>query len=486
MNSSKSLFRLAILAPLLMATLSACQKSSNSVDLAQPTDVNTGDSQIETQVSGLKSSEIQTGNKLYVFSDRVRARSTAEVNPNNIVGVLDLGDTVEVMDPSALTTNQFVQVRVLETKGSIAKGSVVFIGLSFLDKSPPKLSGDRASAARFFVVTNVATEKVRIYQRCAEGEGCVNRMVLQTDVVAGEDDDGTRSILGNMRIASWVKFYEDGKRQYPAWFKPSYPPVPGPDDSQSAWLSSSVMPGGQGAARGAFGWYTATMAPNADGQWMHGTYGWGKNKQEFIHFKDGFWGKVVNLFHSIRSHGCTRVDNEGIAFIRHMLPVGTPSIKIYAREGLRDASRSGYSKGKKSWSYILTKVGFGSTRNQGADRNEVLAAGTPKSQWIEEGNYLVNAYPSATPFNPSSGNSENGNLYDISPNEFRGTFLVDEGTTIGYQHPASLRVGGYSDQFLPSFMVSHNSSISKASAAVEEETDTPVRRPNSMPWEENN
>jgi hypothetical protein len=42
----------------------------------------------------------------------------------------------------------------------------------------PKVIGQRAAKAnRLFVVTNVATEKLRVYERCLPAEGCVNRMI---------------------------------------------------------------------------------------------------------------------------------------------------------------------------------------------------------------------------------------------------------------------------------------------------------------------
>jgi hypothetical protein len=103
----------------------------------------------------------------------------------------------------------------------------------------------------------------------------------------------------------------------------------------------------------------------------------------------------------------------------------------------------------------MTINGGGVTNNHElADRNAVLANGTPPSQWIEEGQLSINQYPHVVTFNPQERNSAGGNLYGIQTKNFRGVFLVDEGTVVDYQHPAGLDVGGFSDHSLPSFMIS--------------------------------
>jgi hypothetical protein len=302
-------------------------------------------------------------------------------------------------------------------------------------------------------VTNIATERLRVYERCLPGEGCVNRMILEAGVVNGEAKDGTHTDVGFYQVSSWTKFYETPA--YPAWYKPGYPDVPAPD-SRTAWIQSAYMPNGKGDMRGAFGWYTAKVAPNPNAQWTHGTAGWGADKTAFITFKDSFWGKVVNIFTSIRSHGCTRTDNESIAYLRQLIAVGTPLVKIYAKEGYRDESRSHYNKTPGRWEYILTKNGHQQVNNhQVADRQVVLSQGTPQSEWLDQGVYSVDQYPDA----------ESGDLYDVGSSEMQGTFLVDEGTLLNYRHPAGIGRGGYSDQVAPPYMFTTNAAISQLTSS---------------------
>jgi hypothetical protein len=193
--------------------------------------------------------------------------------------------------------------------------------------------------------------------------------------------------------------------------------------------------------------------PDARNQWTHGTIGWGKDKDKYIEATRHFW---ANLFTDPRSHGCTRNNNEAIAYIRSIVPVGTPLLKIYAKEGYLDKSLTGYPEKTKYWNYILTKNGV-RVDGQQADREKVLAAGTPKEQWIEEGTYEADVHPDARPFKEGgSGKSgKNGNTYELKNSQMQGVFLVDAGLLVNYQHPGSLSRGGYADITLPPFVVSH-------------------------------
>lgn len=455
---------------LTIASLSvACSKSDlTPSDIAAP---NTGYEVTETQVGIVPPAEVKETKRFYISAESIRVRTSADTDTaDNIVGRLYINDQVEVVDATPIGKDALVKVRVISSTSQIPGGKELFVSSKYFNAEPKKvdpvatsiqapaqdtptvLGQKPAKTNRLFVVTNIATEKLRVYERCLPGEGCVNRMILETDVVNGEDDDGTRTNVGFFQVQYWVKFYEvyrAGAYTYPAWYKPGYPAVPEPGN-RTAWFDSQYMPNGKGDMRGAFGWYTSFVGPNADGQWTHGTAGWGKDKKDFILFKESFWGKLVNLFTSIRSHGCTRVDNESIAYLRSLVPVGTPLIKIYAREAYRDQTRAMYPKNAGRWEYILTKNGYQAKNNhQLADKATVLAQGTPQSDWLDQGVYTVDQMPDVA----------EGDLYKLGSSAFQGHFIVDEGTVYNYRHPSGIKRGGYSDQLVPPYMVTSNGDI---------------------------
>ena len=158
------------------------------------------------------------------------------------------------------------------------------------------------AARKYFIVQNIATERTRVYEKCQEKpetKACINgtrnRLVFETEMVVGGDD--LRTDLGVQNISHWEKFYQDNNAHYPSWYDPSYPPTP--KGGFLKWSKKSAMPNKQGQMRGAFGWYAAIMSPSATGQWMHGTIGWGDDKDSFIkiaHGKGiGFFGKLFLL-----------------------------------------------------------------------------------------------------------------------------------------------------------------------------------------------
>lgn len=438
------------------ALISSCSVVDQFVD----DNTHTGDTQIEKELGSLKPEDIKAGKTVYVASSRLNLRSEPEAKPDNIVGVLDINDKLEIVNPNLKGEHQFVEVRVLESRSGLTATGTYYTSARHLNDKPAMINNKPVVANKYFIVTNIATEKVRVYQRCEPTESCVNKLIFEQDVVNGEDDNGTRTDLGHFRISSWEKFYETPGK-YPAWYKPGYPAVPSPGASMKAWFRDDYMPGGKGEMRGAFGWYTMKIAPNHNGQWMHGTAGWGKDKKKYIMFKESTMGAITNLFTSIRSHGCTRIDNESIAYLRSLLPVNTTYVKIYAKEVYRDKSRSSYSQQMIQWPYIMTKNGWGKTDlHQLADRDLVLAAGTPNTEWIEEGIFEVDQYPDAVALDRSYRRAKGGDLYKLGEEAFRGVFVVDEGTVVGYKHPSALYVGGYPDKGLPNVMISTDSNYS--------------------------
>jgi hypothetical protein len=453
----------AVCAALLMLTAACSNDNGFKDDKIAP---ETGSSLTEDQTAATPV-DTKAGSTGYISADSVRVRTSPEAASDNAVGRLFTNDKVEVLEAAG----KYVQIRILESNSTVDRSLTLYVARDYVSSTPipvdaaatsalitsapgPQASGQKPiQTSRLFIVTNIATERLRVYQRCLPGEGCVNRMIMETGVVNGEAKDGTHTDVGFYQVSSWTKFYETPP--YPAWYKPGYPDVPKPDN-RSAWISSEYMPNGKGDMRGAFGWYTAKVAPNPNAQWTHGTAGWGADKTSFITFKDSFWGKVVNIFTSIRSHGCTRTDNESIAYLRQLISVGTPLIKIYAKEAYRDESRAMYNKVPGRWEYILTKNGHQQVNNhQLADRQAVLRAGTPQSEWLDQGVYSIDQYPDA----------ETSDLYDIGSSGMHGNFLVDEGTLLNYRHPTGIGRGGYSDQVAPPYMYTSNAAISQPKPA---------------------
>ncbi|RYZ67790.1 MAG: hypothetical protein EOP05_17280 [Proteobacteria bacterium] len=190
------------------------------------------------------------------------------------------------------------------------------------------------------------------------------------------------------------------------------------------------------------------VGPNPHGQWMHGTIGWGADKEKFVRFQDSFLGGIVDIFAALGSHGCTRMSNEAIAFMRAKLPVGATYIKIYAKEGLADQSRAGYPAANQlgKFDYILTNLGAGqtNTRHDIPSREAVLAANTPKENWMEEGTFNYDQTPDAV----------RGDHYKLGEKSMTGVFYVDQGTiSADYKHPVNdkLSVGGMNGGF-PDFV----------------------------------
>ncbi|MEK7355144.1 MAG: L,D-transpeptidase [Bdellovibrionota bacterium] len=441
---------------LVASVLTAC--SQPNAENISPLDgpVNTGADDIEAQTGVLAAANLKVGFQAFVSSERVRVRATPEVSDSNLLGVLELNDKVEIVDPARQGSQDFVKVKVVSSSAGIASGTIAYMSANYLNDSPAKPQGASGEAVNTTIIVNVANDKVRVYKKCAPGEGCVNRMVIQQDVVNGQNDGGTRTDLGVYRITSWVKFYETMPK-YAAWYKEGYPAPPAPGADRTKWLGNKKYSVGS-QMRGAFGWYTLHVGPNNNGQWMHGTAGWGADKKDFILFRHSFMGQLVGLFASIDSHGCTRVDNESIAFIRSIAPVGTRYLKVYAKEGVRDANRSGYSKEKKRFDYIITKNGAQVTNNHElANREIVLANGTPRDRWIEEGTLEYSAYPNPVPFK-AKGGTKGSDRYKIGAGPMSGVFLVDEGTFVDYQHPRhdKVSIGGLYDGGRPSALPSNH------------------------------
>ena len=421
----------------------------------------------------------------FISSNSVRIRSAPD-NTGKTLGELSLNDTVKIINPSVIYNQKYVEISIAHTYDPIVKSEKYFVSTEFLS---PKIVDYKDFVGKYFVVVNVATETIRLYERVCADNSCPNKMVMESEVVVGEDIDHPkeekgkgRSILGSYRVTGWSKFYQDPEGHYPAWYKDGYPAIPGIESSWSEWFSKKAMPldkdgKPEGKMRGAFGWYTAFVEPEPFGQWTHGTLGWGEDKDKYI---KRVKKPLINVVSDPRSSGCTRNNNEAIAFLRQMIDVGAPIIKIYAKEEVLDPTYSQYPNATAEWKYVLTK-----NRNHAVDHSEVVkslgiseadldafwvakrAGGemildpkSPLNQIIEVGTYERDTHPDAIEYTPGEKLNKfnrkvgrKGNVYGIKSNEMHGKFYVDAGMLEEYAHPNSvLEVSGFSDEMTPPWM----------------------------------
>ncbi len=391
--------------------------------------------------------ELDSSIDYYVYASRLNVRSGPSID-DPIVGALNINNKVQLISGEVI--NGYVEIENNKSGRKITDQDNIRLYTAFKYLSEKKNPAELTKKAfKYFMIQNLATEKMRLYEKKCSANNCSHKLILETDIAVGEGGE-TETIAGYFHISEWIKFYQDGAGLYPSWYHPDYNMPPKPGASVRKWAKNSYLPYKGAQVRGAFGWYTAKVAPNARYQWTHGTLGWGSDKKEYIDVTRGFW---ANLFFDPRSHGCTRTDNESIAFIRELLEVGTPILKVYAKEAYQDPSRSKYRESMQTWDYILTKNGS-RTNGQKSGRETVLSQGTRKNRWLEEGTYELDAYPNAKVFLKGSGgakSSTNGNVYGLNHSDMRGVLLVDAGTLVDYKHPYKVSVGGYKHEILPSF-----------------------------------
>lgn len=429
------------------------------------------------------------GQQIYwISSNGVRVRATSEAT-GKVLGELSLNDKVKVVD-GTIYNNKFIEIQVVKTYDPIVKSEKYFVSIDFLS---PKIVDYKEFTGKYFVVVNVATETLRAYERVCADNSCPAKMLMETEVVVGEDRDHPkeepgkgRSVLGSYRVTGWSKFYQDPERHYPAWYKDGYPATPPADASWNDWFAKKVMPldekgKPEGKMRGAFGWYAAFVAPEAYGQWTHGTLGWGADKDTYI---KKVKKALINVVSDPRSSGCTRNNNEAIAFIRNLIEVGAPMIKIYAKEAYLDPALTNYPNMSVPWNYVLTK-----NRNHSVDRNQVLSAlkinssdldafwqaklaggelildpKDPLNQVIEVGTYDVDVRPDVIEYTPGEKLSKisrrvgrKGNVYGVKEADMHGTFYVDAGMLEEYAHPTAIvEVSGFMDEVTPPWMSINN------------------------------
>lgn len=335
------------------------------------------------------------------------------------------------------------------------QGKVLFtLALSILFSNISQVQAQTQS--KYFVIQNVATDRTRVYERCGRGPGCSHRLVLETKTLYGMPTDTDtpqnryrlRTWLGTFKIAQWRKFYADQAKKHSPWWGPDFPTLPRKGASLLEWIKVKYQAPGYSreGTRGAFGWYAAILNPSPDGQWMHGTYGWGSDGDKFMDkFVEEGGGGYLNF-----SSGCTRVENQAAAWMQHHLPVGTEIYRIYAIEDIADPRLTYYENQKKpaAWDWVLTKeIGLPALSS---DKNSVQARGLSKDMVLEQGRFLLDQYPNRVAIRGGNAGRSirdrarqdqgEGNNYKIPRSQFRGVYLVDEGRLQNYDHPESLTV----------------------------------------------
>ncbi len=451
-----------------MSFIAACQKAEWR-EIQAP---NTGDVATEAQTGNLGQAALQPGQSAYVAPDRLRGRQTPDQNPEQATTLLEQGDQVEIVDPTPRGDDRLVGVRILEPTGveqepdvpatptPAPAPAVTYVPQQYLNSTPVEAAPAKRDADRFIVIQNIATEKLRVYE-LSNAPGAPNKLILETDMIAGENNPTKtrRTALGSYKILSWHKFYQDSQNLFPSWYDPSSPALPLPGASLEDWTQKHFLPQnkqGSGLVRGAFGWYTAKIGPNAFAQWTHGTLGWGADGDRFIQIPKT---QLAQFYSDPRSFGCTRVENQAIAFLQELLPVGTRVVKIYARES--ESKAKAPKSDMTSWEWVLTKEGVRSPRPDSIGRAAVALRDVPAEEVLETGVYHLNTNAKAVTFKKTVKGEKlsatiiraEANLYDLKESSFRGEFLVNEGRLSNYAHPKELRKGGYTDELLPRAIV---------------------------------
>ena len=418
---------------------------------------------------------IDYSREYFISADSLSVWSAPNREPGNLLGYLKENDVVRVVKNDSELPSTYIEVEVIKSFETLKTSEKLFISYSYISTTEVKAR----EPSPYFMIQNIASEKIRVYKKICLDGSCPHQLVLETDLLAGEKTrkQDTMTSVGSYNIIRWQKFYETS--HYPSWFRSDLPLPPAPGASGTKWFKKKYT-GMKGGMRGAFGWYTAKVGPNAAGQWTHGTIGWGEDKRDFLERSKGFF---LNLIADPRSHGCSRTDNESIAYIRELMEVGAEIVKIYAIEGILDETMSQYDETQKTvnWNYILTKNGR-MKDGQKSDKMSVLADNTDPADFIEEGVYVVDQFPDAVEFQakdakckdregeviedvtasrglceyrPSHFKIKNnyGNSYALRKAEMNGVFYVDAGMVKGYGHPKSLPRGGKRNEVVPKFMI---------------------------------
>lgn len=464
---------------LCSAVLSVLIATSPLLSYAQSTTAATSTVNSIKPGTAIDKSQLSTGKRYFISTNALNVRSSNSTTEKNIVGQLSINDEVEVYDLLNAAT-PLVQIKVIKS-ASLASDVApeLFISKDYLSEQSLF-----AESNKYFVIQNIATEKTRVYERCTETPNCPHKLILESDMVVGRPEEGTKqdrhafkTWLGHSKISEWVKFYQDGSGHYPHWYRAgqSLKSIPAPLTegvskvvASRRWMVKDSK--GDSTIYGAFGWYAAKVTPadetnGMNYQWIHGTIGWGKDGDAAIDLTRGIF---MNMFSNPGSAGCTRLENRAVAYLRSLLAPGTDIYRIYAQESTREKEKiSGLFKKKVSplpryadkfdrpgrWDYILLTDGAQKSGGLTADAKTIIEKAIPVingQNLIEKGSYEIDQYPNAMGrnYNTTASSGKSGDRYQIDsgrpgePSNFRGYFLVDEGRLIDYKHPSSVATKG--------------------------------------------
>lgn len=464
---------------LCSAVLSVLIATSPLMSMAQ--DLATADLQAvaATEKVAIDKATLNVGQRYFITTNGLNVRSSnATRDRSNVVGQLSINDEVELLDVLNAAT-PLVQIKIIKSDSvKPDAASELYVSKDFLsDKS------QLTAASKYFVIQNVATEKTRVYERCTETPSCAHKLVMETDMVVGRPEVGTKydkhafkTWLGHAKISEWIKFYQDSAGHYPHWYRAgqSLNSIPAPITkgfstmiSSRKWMVNDSQ--GKETIYGAFGWYAAKITPANDingmnYQWIHGTVGWGQDGAAAIELTRS---ALMNMFSNPGSAGCTRLENRAVAYLRNILVPGTDIYRVYAQESTREKEiTTGFFKKRTTplpryadkfgnpghWDYILLTDGAQQSGGITADAKTIIDKAIPVIQGenlIEQGSYKIDQYPNAVKrdYNQLASSGKSGDRYEIDNGvddytNFRGHFLVDEGRFIDYKHPDTQATNG--------------------------------------------
>lgn len=275
-------------------------------------------------------------------------------------------------------------------------------------------------AKEYWIVQNVGTLTMRLYEK--DCSNCPGKMVFQSPMIVGKDGfdkDGydQRTQLGFFKITKWNKFYVDNKEAYIRWDGRK---MPKRGQSRKRW-----------GAQGAFGVYTALLEPR-NFQHLHGTIGWPNESARFLEHDKKEDGSLVR----VGSGGCTRVDNQVIMYLRNFVPVGTPVIRIYAKE-IESLPNKIDKIGK--WTYVFYET---KDLKDPFPLNYEHRKKIKEVNLLEVGDFIYSKKPTLKPLRLEKewiSSEVNGNPYKVSNENIVGYFNIDTGLiSKNYVHPKGL------------------------------------------------
>jgi hypothetical protein len=121
----------------------------------------------------------------YISKNNVRVRSAPDTK-SKVLGYLSLNDRVKIINPTLISKSNMVEIVIVETYDPIENSDKKYVSLDFLSL---KIIDYKDFLGEYYIVVNVATETLRLYKRICPDNSCPNKMIMETEVVVGEDVD---------------------------------------------------------------------------------------------------------------------------------------------------------------------------------------------------------------------------------------------------------------------------------------------------------